>query len=146
MAKENRFNDTPIEAVKEVREFEEVRARIQAFRDANPAFFQFLDPLIEEYNTKREAAEKEVRSRGISCGEFQLYQQYVTYDVDAIRNALGRDGFLAVGGTEKTVTKYELDKKRFEVAAKSGQVPQNVLETASKLERKFHQPRKIELP
>ena len=146
MVSDKRFNDVPVETVAEVAAFEEVKARLRAFRESNPAFFKYLEPLIEEYNTKQEAAEKVVRAKQVSCGDFHQYQRYVQYDTKALRDALGRDAFLAVGGSETTVTKYDIDKTRFEVAAKSGQVPQNVLQQATKVTTRYHMPEKIKLP
>jgi len=138
--KDTRLNDTPTESVPEVAAYQEVRARYAAFRDANPEFFQYLDALQEEMNQKLQAADKAVRSREISCGDFELYQYQTKYVAEELLQAMGRDRFLQVGGTMTTQTVYGVEKARVEAAIKCGDIPANVAERVRIKSPRFHSP------
>ena len=141
MAKNDlRLNDTPVEAVPEVAEYQEVRARYAAFRSANPEFFQYLDALQEELNQKMQAAEKVVRAREISCGDFELYQFQTKYSPEELLQALGRDKFLQVGGTMTTQTVYGVEKARLEAAIRCGDIPAEVAARVVIKSPRFHKP------
>ena len=44
--KEARHNDTPTDKVPEVAAYQEAKGRYDAFREANPEFFKYLDPKL----------------------------------------------------------------------------------------------------
>lgn len=147
MAKnETRFNDVPLDEVPEVAPFMEVRERLRAFREANKDFFEYLDALAEEYNSKLEVAEKAVRARRVSCGDFHLYQMGKKFDAELLYQSLGQVKFLEVGGIMSTRTIYELDKTRFQSALAANQIPPALKEVAVKDDPKFHMPPKVNIP
>jgi hypothetical protein len=147
MAKsETRFNDMPMDEIPEVQKFQEVRERLQSFRDMNKDFFEYLDALAEEYNTKLEVADKAVRARRASCGDFHLYQMQKKYDAEMLYQSLGQTKFLEVGGIMSTRTVYELDKNRFSSALAANQIPKPLQEVAVKEEPRYHTPPKVNIP
>lgn len=147
MAKsEQKFNVVPTDQIPEVHEFLEVAERLKAFRSANQEFFNYLDALAEEYNSKLERAEKVVRSRRVSCGNFHLYQMSKKFDAEMLFQSLGQVKFLEVGGIVSTKTVYELDKTRFGSALAANQVPQPLVEVAVKDDPRYHMPLKVHIP
>jgi hypothetical protein len=144
--KEQRFNELPVEEIPEVEAFSDVQMRLQAFRSANKAFFEYLDALSEEYNQKLEAADKAVRSRRASCGDFHLYQLQKKFDPELIFQSMGQIKFLEVGGVINTRTFYELDKTRFASALAGNLIPKELVAVAVTDEPKYHTPKKALLP
>ena len=126
--------------------FHAVKAQYEGFKAANPGFFDYLHQLQEEYNTALEMAEKEVRSKEVSAGEFELYQYATKYNADALYEAMGHDNFLALGGTMTTQTVYGVDKSRLEAAIKSGDVPPEIAARVRKREPRYHKPEKMDIP
>lgn len=147
MAKQaKKHNEVTVEEIPEVSAFAEVKAKYEAFKTANPEFFDYLNALTEEYNTAWEAAEKAVKSRGVSCGDFVLYQFATKYKPDLLFQAMGHDRFLAVGGVVATKTVYDVDKTRVDSAIASGAIPPAVAAEVRVQEARYHKPDKLELP
>lgn len=136
----------PVEEVPEVAAFHDVKERLNAFKQANPQFFEFLGGILEEYNDKLEAAEKVVRQRGIRCGDFDLYQWTEKVNAEQLYQSMGYEGFMSVGGKMSTVTVYEADKDRVRGFIVSGKIPPAVAEAVFKSEPRFHKPDKARLP
>jgi len=141
--KEQRYNDKAVEEVPEVAAYQEVKTRYDAFRAANPEFFNFLDALEEELNTKLEDAEKATRAQNISCGDFQLYQFQMKYKAEELLQAVGRDKFLQVGGTVTTQTVYSVNKARVDAAIANGSIPADTAERIRVQAPRFHKPSKL---
>jgi len=147
MAKQaKKFNEVSVEEIPEVTRFAEVKAKYEAFKTANPEFFEYLNAVTEEYNSALEDAEKAVKSRQVSCGEFVLYQFATKYKPDILFQALGHDRFLAAGGVVQTKTVYEVDKTRVDSAIASGVIPPAVADQVRIKEARFYKPGKLELP
>jgi len=137
---EQRHNETPIEEIAEVAAYQAVKARYDAFKAANPDFFNHLDALQEELNTKLQAADKVVRARSVSCGDFALYQFQVKYNAEELLQAVGRDKFLQVGGEMSTQTVYGVEKKRVDAAIASGAIPPEVAARVRVTTPRYHKP------
>lgn len=146
MAGVKRHNDVPIEEVPEVAQFEAVKSKYEAFREANPEFFQYLEGIMTEYNIAHESAMKAVRARGVSAGDFILYQFATKYDPDALFDSMPRDEALAVGGIESTRTVRSVDKARVDSAIASGAIPSTVAPRIRTNEPRYKKPSKMELP
>jgi len=133
------------EAIPEVAEFMEAERRIERLKEAYPEVFEQLDMLKEDFNTKLQAAEKAVRAQGVSCGPFTVMSKATTYDADKLFEELGRENFLKYGGIEKTITKYELDRARFEAAFAKGAISKAVFESVKKITTRFRIPDEIKI-
>jgi len=136
----------PASEVPEVQAWEDVKAKLTAFKDANPQFFQYLESLIEEYNIKLQAAEKAVRDRHISCGEFELYQFTTRYDANALFQALGHEKFLQVGGKVETRTIYDVDKARVDASIASHTISPEIAEQIRTKSPNYHKPDPARIP
>jgi len=126
--------------IPEVQAFEDARAMLYAFREANPQFFQHYDALVEDYNQKREAADKAVRAADVSCGSWDQYQRYTAYDWEKLYEALGRERFIEAGGKIGSKKMFKGDVKRLEMAIAQGIVPKDVAEACTEIETKYHVP------
>jgi hypothetical protein len=120
-----------------------VKARYDTFRATNPAFFAHLDALEEEINTKLEAADKAVRARGISCGDFHLYSYSTKYNPEELLQAMGREKFMQVGGTMTTQTVYGVDKARVDASIASKDIDESVAEKVRVKQPRYHSPKKL---
>lgn len=129
--------------IPEVAAFEQAKAQLEAFREANPQFFQHYNALVEDYNQKLEAADKVVRAEGVACGSFDLYQSYTKYDWEKLYMAIGRERFLEVGGTIKNKKVLAGTSKTLELAISRSMVPPDVVEACTTIETRYHTPDKV---
>ena len=136
-------NTVAVESIPEVATFQEAKRMLSTFKETNRNIFEEYELLVQQYNSKLEAADKVVRARKVTCGDWELYQQQTTYDVDALYDALGREQFLAVGGSLKTTTTRSLDKTKFNAAITRGDVPQKVVEVITSVSPKYHAPKPL---
>ena len=144
--KEERLNPVPTEQIAEVASYQEVRERYNTFRQNNPVFFKHLDALQEELNQKLQDAEKAVRAKGVSCGDFELYQFHTKYNAEELLQAVGRDKFLQVGGEMTTKTVYSLDKARIDAAIASNEIPAAAVPRIRTKEPRYHIPEGLVIP
>jgi hypothetical protein len=132
-------------SIPEVARFVEAQEKINRLKEAYPEIFEQFEALKDEYNSSLEAADKAVRSRGVSCGPFSLMNTATKYDPAKLYEEVGRDNFLRFGGVEKTVTVFELDKARFEAAVAAGEIPAAVLSDVKAVTPRYKKPEKIVL-
>lgn len=142
----SRRNDTPIQSIPEVAAFTETQARIRAFKESNPEFFRYWDELIADYNDKLTAADKVVRARGVSCGDWDRYQEATTYDAEYLYTRFGRESFLELGGKLETIEKRSVDKKRVDMAITAGRIPPEEAGQVKKVGPRYHAPNIVETP
>jgi hypothetical protein len=140
------LNEVPVTAIPEVAALEETKSRLRAFKSANKEFFEYLDGLLTEYNERLSTADKAVRAREVSCGDFELYQYSTRYDPDLMFNQYGRERFLALGGKLTTIQKVELDKKSVDIHIATGAIPEEEAKHIRKKSPSYHTPKPIELP
>lgn len=126
--------------VEAVHEFEVAERTIAMYEEENASVFATYKELIEERNQKRQAADKLVRALDVSCGPWDRYSERVKWDPDALYQGLGKDGFLAIGGSISTETVYKIDKDRVEQAYKAGSIPANVVTAARAVSPSYHAP------
>lgn len=107
----------------EVDRFIEAQARLDAFKEKHPQIFKELYELIDEYNEALEAGDKAARSTKNTHGPFIREKLVTKYDAEKLYDALGHDGFLRHGGSITTVSKYTVDKTRFESLVSSKVIP-----------------------
>lgn len=136
-------NRKDIGAIPEVAAYEEAKQMLDAFRAVNEQVFSTYADLVDDLNQKREAADKVVRAQEASCGDWDLYQYQTKYDAKALFEALGRDGFLAVGGKLKKVTEYDVDKAKVKMAISSKQIPEEVAEAVVTVSPRYHAPKPV---
>lgn len=140
------YNQVPITNVPEVAAFEQAKQQLQSFKAANSQFFDVLDRLVEEYNTRLEAAEKAVRAQQASCGDFDFYQKATKIDGKALHDAVGREVFISIGGTIKMEAAYKVDGKRLQLALAQQRVTKELVEEVTKEEPRYHTPKPAVLP
>jgi hypothetical protein len=106
----------------------ESRHSLDTFMEQHGEIFNVLHEIIEDVNTKRQAADKAVRAAGVSCGPWNIGQTQTVYNADALYEGLGRDGFLAVGGKLSTKTVVSVDKNKVNAAVTRGDIPKPLAE------------------
>jgi len=139
-------NKVPVEQVPEVADFHAAKERLEAFRKQNPEFFTYLEELIDDYNTKLEAADKAARAKQVSCGDFKLDKFQRRYKPEELYQAVGREKFLELGGKISTKTQYECDKKRIDASIASGQIDEALASLVRVISPVFSTPKKVEVP
>jgi hypothetical protein len=136
-----RLNDIPVDAIPEVAEFVDRNGMLEAFMESHKGIFETYRSLQAAAEQALEAADKTVRAQGVSCGPWERYQIRTTYNAEALYEALGRDGFLAIGGKLVTKTGYEVEGKRLETAIARGEIPKSVIDTVKKEVASYHAPK-----
>jgi hypothetical protein len=139
-------DEVPVEDIPEVAAFVEVQQRYETFKASNQQFFDYLDSLTEEYNNKLDAANKAVRSRGVSCGPFDKFQTQTRYDAEAMYTVLGPEKFLAMGGKEEITKKRTLDKKRVEMNIQAGNIDKDAAGAIKQVSPRYRSIEGIKLP
>jgi hypothetical protein len=109
--------------IQAVREFEVAEQTLAMYEEEHKAIFSEYRELIEERNQKREAADKMVRGKDVSCGPWKRFTETIKWDPDELYQRLGRNNFLAIGGTIGTELVYSIDKDKAELAYKAGNIP-----------------------
>jgi len=137
-------NQKEVTAIPEVAAFLEAEQRLRQYRAQHSQVFKPYAALLEDYNQKREAADKVVRGQGISCGPWDWYSSQTKYNAQALFEALGRDKFLKVGGIMKTVTAYDLDEQKVEGAIARGEISEPVVGTFKAIIKKYKSPKASE--
>src|SRR6185503_2671324 len=110
----------PISEISAVQQLADLKVEIDTLKAEHPDVFMKYADLVDRYNTVLEEAEKEVRSKAVSCGEFDNYSTSVKFDANKMFEELGEDMFLASGGTMATKAVYEVDPKKVEAAIANG--------------------------
>lgn len=131
--------------IPEVVAFEEAKLKLQRFREAYQDMFAMLEPLVEEYNDKLEAASKAVSARRVSCGDFSKISETVTYDADKLFELVGHDKFLTIGAIA-TKQVFTIDKKRVELAIQAGSIGPDVVDEVRKITPRYSKPKPVVLP
>jgi hypothetical protein len=131
------------ESIPEVMAYRESRDMLDAFMQSNIEVFEAYKQLVADVNQKREAADKVVRAKNVSCGDWDIYQEQTKYDPQLLYEALGREQFMRVGGSCETQTVYGLDKAKFEAAYARGEVPDEVREVVRTVSPRYKAPKEI---
>jgi hypothetical protein len=131
--------------IPEVHEFLGALGLIEAFRAQHASVFTEFDKLVDNYNTKLEAATQIVRSKNVSSGPFELYQFQTKYDPKTLYDLLGHERFFVVGGATHTETVYTVDAQKVEMAIDQGKIPIDMVDSFRTLSPRYHAPKKIEL-
>ena len=132
--------------VPSVLEYMTAKQELDNYVNQHRKVFEGYGQLAEVVNGIRGQADKEVRALNVSCGPWDRYQVQIKYDAEALYGALGRDGFLEVGGKLNTQTVYEIDKLKVEAAISRGDIPKEIAEAIRTEAPKYHAPKAVEIP
>jgi hypothetical protein len=135
-----------VAAQQAVAEYEDAKAMLEAFKQQNGPLIEQLRQFLEHYNQTREAAEKAVRAAGISCGDFDLYQQVNKVDGEKALSSAGREKFIRIGGSVKTTVSAKIGIKQWDTALARGEIDTETYEECKKLENRYHTPESGALP
>lgn len=136
-------NEISSDEIYQVREFEEALAQLENYKKKHAQVFHNYNEMIEEANQKRQVADKIVRSKGVSCGPWRLYNQTTNYDPVKLYEMMGREDFLKVGGQLKTITEYDLDKSLVSAAISQQLIPKKVADQITTKTLRYHAPKEI---
>jgi len=131
--------------IQEVSDFMDVKQELEGLKADHPEIFRLYTDIVQRYNTALEAAEKAVRTRGVSCGPFDLYSYTPQYDGEKMFEELGKELFLAYGGSTVRVTAYKVDKAKVESAIASGKIPADCVKEFKSMRAAYHKPEKLEV-
>lgn len=132
--------------IPEVSAYEQAKQMYEAFKAQNPQLIENLRQFLEHLNQTREAAEKAVRAAGVSCGDFNLYQQVEKVDGEKVLNAKGRERFIAMGGSIKVSHDAKIGLKQLKTALARGDIDRELYDECVKIENRYHTPREGALP
>ena len=134
-------NSVPVESIPEVKAYEDAKEMVQVFTDQHANVFSTYHQLMDTLKQKRDAADKIVRAKEVSCGDWDLYQFQVKVDAEAMFNALGMESFLRFGGTTSVKTVYDADKAKVEAAIARGDISEELAGTILTKSPRYHSPK-----
>lgn len=134
-------NSVPPESIPEVIAYTEAKEMLEAFIGHNARVFSTYFSLLDSLSQKREAADKLVRGKEVSCSDWELYQYHTKVNAEAMFNALGMEQFLRFGGTTTTKTIYDADKARVEAAIAKGEISQELGKIIIEKSPRYHAPK-----
>lgn len=108
-----KMDEVPLSEIPEVQAYESIMAEYRHWQEANAQYFTYLRQFEERINTAREAADKAVRARGVSCGSWVKVNEFDKVNADAAYQVHGHEKFLTLGGSLETITKKKMDKTRY---------------------------------
>ena len=129
--------------IPEVQEYMDAKAMLDAYIHHNQSVFEQYRELAENVNRARESADKVVRAKEVSCGPWDIYQTQTTYDANVLYEALGREGFMRVGGKVQMQAAYEVDKAKVEAAIARGEIPPELVSSVKKESPRYKAPKDI---
>jgi hypothetical protein len=138
--------EVPVEEVPEVLEYLNAKEELESFFARNPKYVQEERALIDQYNTKLEAAGKVVRDKKVSCGPFKQLTPQIKIHAEKLFNAIGRAEFVKMGGVVGTEATYDMDKKTFEAAVARKAIPEELVPVVKETIVKFNVIPKAVLP
>ena len=136
--------EVPVDEIPEVAEYLAAEQRLEAWIQANSQYLQPLRDLMDEVNTKRQAADKIVRSKGVLCGPWTQHSVKRVIDIDTLIDRIGMEAFLKVG-TRDTKVVYTVDRKKFDVALATGVIPKDVADDVVKDQTAYSAPKEPKL-
>lgn len=139
------YNTVEPKDVPEVMAYVEASQQLESFRTLHKKIFQQYMELAENTNQKREAADKAVRAKGVSCGPWEYYQNQEKFNAQALYETLGQSEFLRVGGILQTKTVYDVDKNKINSAIARGEISQDVASVVKTIIQKYHAPKDVGL-
>jgi hypothetical protein len=134
-------NPVPVESIPEVKSYEEAKEMLETFMEQHSRVFATFRNLADTLNQRKDAADKVVRAKQVSCGDWDLYQFQTKVDAEAMFNALGMDSFLKFGGTVSTKTVYEADKTKVEAAISRREISEELAPTILTKSPRYHSPK-----
>lgn len=135
--------------ITEVSDFIESDAMLRSFVEQHANIFNQFWELAADYNQKLQAAEKAVRSRGVSCGPFVRFSQMVKDDWQAFYTYCNgdKDEFMKGGvGKIKRITKYEGDSKALTIRIETGEIPEEDVGIFRSVSPRYKKPDPISIP
>lgn len=140
-------DSVPVSSIPEVGAFTKIQRELETFKKNNPEFFEELNSIVERYNAALDLADKAVRAKQVSCGDFQLMSRpTVYYDAEKLCEELGEEAFIALGGTVKQVPEYAVEKHVLESNIVRGIIPDDIVKRTRTVRCRYDKPEKLNLP
>lgn len=133
----------PINKIAEVQELSDIKVELEQFKAEHANVFMQYKDLVDRYNSALEAAEKEVRSQGVTCGDFENYSVSVKFNAAKMFEELGEEMFLENGGAATSKTVYTVDDNKVKAAIASGKIPEECVDNFREVRRNYHSPEKL---
>lgn len=140
-ANENRLDEVDPSTIPEVIELINAREELDNFEAQYPDIFDLHHQLAEEYNIKLDAADKAVRSRGVTCDNIVKYQVQEKANAEVLYEWAGKEEFVRKGGKVRNKRVLELDKAQVKSHIASGEIPPEIAEQIFTPAPRYHTPK-----
>ena len=138
----------PVDAseIPEVMAFEEQDQMLRQFEIKHSKFMEEYKARVAAWNASRETADRAVRVKKVSSGKWERFSEETRFDYAAMYDTLGRDRYLELGNTLKTITQYDGDNDRMKGIIAKGEIADDVAAGFTNVIGKYHAPKKALLP
>jgi len=140
------INPTDASENPEIMAFEESDRMLRQFEIKHAKYMEEYRARVADWNKTREAADKVVRAKKISCGKWERFTEETRFDYAAMYDTLGRDRYLELGNTLSTITTYDGDNDRMKGIIAKGEIAEDVAAGFTTVIGKYHAPKKANLP
>ena len=129
------------QAIKAVKQFETSEKTLDMFVLEHPDVFKTYNALIEERNQKLQVADAAMRATEASFGPWNCYSEQKRYNPEVLYGHLGQAKFLEIGGSIGTVTTYEIDPQKIEVAIAAHIIKGPIIDEVKKVSPVYRAPK-----
>lgn len=146
MAKKPAFkaDEIAVEDLPEVQSYIEELEMLEEFRNTHKQLFETYSFLVEKVNQRLSDADKAVRGRKVSCGPWVLQRIQKKYDAQQLRDLLGEQEFLDLGGSKRIVVEYDITKDKVEAAIARKDIEADVAEAITTETPVFSAPKALQ--
>jgi hypothetical protein len=135
------LDEAELEAIKAVKSYETYERRVAAFESDNREIFEGYDAMLEELERKRQVADALIRKTDATFGPWERFSEQRSYDVQALYTLLGKEKFLALGGTETEMPVIEFERKLLELQIKKRAIPASIVSQIVNVTSKYRAPK-----
>jgi hypothetical protein len=135
------LDEPELEAIKAIKSYETTERKISLFESTNGEVFKTYDGMLEELERKRQVADAKIRATDATFGPWERFSEQKKYDTTALYDLIGKERFLALGGTVTEMPVIELDRDKLELAIASKELSKAVVAAILKITPMYRAPK-----
>lgn len=135
------LDEPELEAIKAIKSYETTERKISLFESENGEVFKTYDAMLDELERKRQVADAKIRATDATFGPWERFSEQKNYDTTALYDLIGKERFLALGGTVTEMPVIELERDKLELAIAEKEISKSVVSAILKITPKYRAPK-----